>query len=78
MLLCGAPDRGRGSGEAAEQEEEGGPVQGKQMISAFQQEKFRHFFYHVLDLNNDHVISQEDFEARSKTSARPKECVLEP
>ena len=34
---------------------------GKQLISKFQQEKFRHFFYHVLDLNSDHVISAEDF-----------------
>ena len=36
--------------------------QGRALISEFQQHKFRHFFYHVLDLNNDHVISQEDFD----------------
>ena len=24
--------------------------------------QFVHFFYHVLDLNCDHVISQEDFD----------------
>ena len=36
--------------------------QGRALISEFQQQKFRHFFYHVLDLNNDHVISQEDFD----------------
>ena len=34
---------------------------GRQRLSDFQQRKFRHFFYHVLDLNNDHVISEEDF-----------------
>ena len=34
---------------------------GRQRLSEFQQSKFRHFFYHVLDLNNDHVISEEDF-----------------
>ena len=36
-------------------------VRGKQLLSTFQQQKFRHFFYHVLDLNSDHVISAEDF-----------------
>ena len=36
--------------------------QGKIFLSSFQQEKFIHFFYHVLDLNSDHVISQEDFD----------------
>ena len=36
--------------------------QGRALITEFQQQKFRHFFYHVLDLNNDHVISQEDFD----------------
>ena len=34
---------------------------GRERLSDFQQMKFRHFFYHVLDLNNDHVISEEDF-----------------
>ena len=33
-------------------------VRGKQLLTRFQQQKFRHFFYHVLDLNSDHVISQ--------------------
>ena len=33
-----------------------------ELISHFQQQKFRHFFYHVLDLNSDHVISAEDFD----------------
>jgi len=37
-------------------------IVGKQLLSKFQQEKFRHFFYHVLDLNSDHVISAEDFD----------------
>ena len=31
---------------------------GKQLLSQFQKDKFTHFFYHVLDLNRDHVISQ--------------------
>ena len=32
-------------------------IKWKNLISPFQQQKFRHFFYHVLDLNSDHVIS---------------------
>ena len=36
--------------------------QGKILLSEFQTDKFIHFFYHVLDLNSDHVISQEDFD----------------
>ena len=35
---------------------------GKEMLSQFQKDKFVHFFYHVLDVNRDHVISQEDFD----------------
>ena len=31
------------------------------MLTDFQRDKFRYFFYHVLDLNTDHVISKEDF-----------------
>ena len=34
---------------------------GKELLTEFQQDKFRYFFYHVLDLNTDHVISKEDF-----------------
>ena len=30
-------------------------------MTNFQQDKFKYFFYHVLDLNSDHVISSEDF-----------------
>ena len=37
-------------------------LDGKDLLTDFQQEKFKHFFYHVLDLNSDHVISAEDFE----------------
>ena len=37
-------------------------VRGAALLTSFQQQKFRHFFYHVLDLNSDHVISQEDFD----------------
>jgi len=36
--------------------------EGKKLLSTFQKDKFIHFFYHVLDLNTDHVISQEDFD----------------
>ena len=35
---------------------------GKLFLSSFQRKKFTYFFYHVLDLNTDHVISQEDFD----------------
>ena len=42
-------------------EEETEPVLlGKKLLSQFQKDKFVHFFYHVLDLNRDHVISQVD------------------
>ena len=46
--------------ERAEDDQEE-DLQGRMLLSDFQQKKFRHFFYHVLDLNNDHVISEEDF-----------------
>ena len=36
-------------------------VAGKELLTDFQQDKFKYFFYHVLDLNADHVISEEDF-----------------
>ena len=45
----------------AEEEELEAP-QGKVLLSTFQRDKFVHFFYHVLDVNRDHVISQEDFD----------------
>ena len=45
----------------AEEEEVVAP-QGKTLLSTFQRDKFVHFFYHVLDVNRDHVISQEDFD----------------
>ena len=31
-------------------------------LTDFQKDKFRYFFYHVLDLNGDQVISSEDFD----------------
>ena len=34
-------------------------VIGKDLLTDFQQDKFKYFFYHVLDLNTDHVISAE-------------------
>ena len=37
-------------------------VTGKELLTDFQQDKFKYFFYHVLDLNTDHVISSEDFQ----------------
>ena len=37
-------------------------VVGKDLLTDFQQDKFKYFFYHVLDLNTDHVISAEDFD----------------
>ena len=50
-------DRGF-SDDVTETEEK---IMGENLISPFQYQKFRHFFYHVLDLNSDHVISAEDF-----------------
>ena len=47
---------------ARAEEEEVEPPQGKVLLSTFQRDKFVHFFYHVLDVNRDHVISQEDFD----------------
>ena len=44
-------------------------VRGKQLLTRFQQQKFRHFFYHVLDLNSDHVISQENKKNEEKMEA---------
>ena len=41
-------------------------VVGKDLLTDFQQDKFRYFFYHVLDLNSDHVISKEDFVKLNK------------
>ena len=38
-------------------------LSGRELLSDFQQDKFRYFFYHVLDLNSDHVISEEDFHS---------------
>ena len=35
---------------------------GGDLLTDFQKDKFRYFFFHVLDLNSDNVISQEDFE----------------
>ena len=34
---------------------------GGELLTDFQRDKFKYFFYHVLDLNTDHVISEEDF-----------------
>ena len=41
-------------------------VVGRELLTDFQQDKFRYFFYHVLDLNSDHVISKEDFVKLNK------------
>jgi hypothetical protein len=47
---------------ARAEEEVAAAPQGRLLLSAFQRDKFVHFFYHVLDINRDHVISQEDFD----------------
>ena len=36
-------------------------IKGAELLTEFQRAKFKHFFYHVLDLNSDHVISQVSF-----------------
>jgi hypothetical protein len=36
-------------------------VIGKDLLTDFQQDKFKYFFYHVLDLNTDHVISETKY-----------------
>ena len=41
-------------------------IVGKELLTDFQQDKFKYFFYHVLDLNTDHVISKEDFDRLNK------------
>ena len=41
-------------------------IVGKELLTDFQQDKFKYFFYHVLDLNTDHVISKEDFDKLNK------------
>ena len=43
---------------AREEEEEAEAPEGTILFSPFQKDKFVHFFYHVLDLNFDHFISQ--------------------
>ena len=35
---------------------------GGDLLTDFQKDKFRYFFFHVLDLNSDNVISSEDFD----------------
>ena len=35
---------------------------GGDLLTDFQKDKFRYFFFHVLDLNSDNVISAEDFD----------------
>jgi len=41
---------------------------GADLITDFQKDKFRHFFFHVLDLNSDCVISAEDFDKLNEAS----------
>ena len=47
---------------------------GHELISDFQKDKFRHFFFHVLDHNADCVISLEDFEKLNEVSISFKTC----
>jgi len=42
---------------------------GADLITDFQKDKFRHFFFHVLDLNSDCVISAEDFEKLNEVNS---------
>ena len=35
---------------------------GGDSLTDFQKDKFRYFFYHVLDQDHDQVISSEDFD----------------
>ena len=44
------------------------------MLTDFQRDKFRYFFYHVLDLNTDHVISKEDFIKLNKAGLVSTTC----
>ena len=47
---------------------------GADLLTEFQKDKFRHFFFHVLDLNSDCVISAEDFEKLNEVSPQPPIC----
>ena len=49
-------------------------VRGREMLTDFQRDKFRYFFYHVLDLNTDHVISKEDFIKLNKAGLVSTTC----
>ena len=49
-------------------------VRGRELLTDFQRDKFRYFFYHVLDLNTDHVISKEDFIKLNKAGLVPTTC----
>ena len=41
---------------------------GGALLTDFQKDKFRYFFFHVLDLNSDNVISSEDFDRLNEVS----------
>ena len=41
---------------------------GGDLLTDFQKDKFRYFFFHVLDLNSDNVISAEDFDRLNEVS----------
>ncbi len=41
---------------------------GGDLLTDFQKDKFRYFFFHVLDLNADCVISAEDFQKLNEAS----------
>ena len=48
---------------------------GHELISDFQKDKFRHFFFHVLDHNADCVISEEDFEKLNEVTITCTVCL---
>ena len=51
---------------------------GGALLTDFQKDKFRYFFFHVLDLNSDNVISSEDFDRLNEVSDSKDERRGEP
>jgi hypothetical protein len=49
---------------------------GGDLLTDFQKDKFRYFFFHVLDLNADNVISSEDFEKLNEVRGMKYICAI--
>ena len=49
---------------------------GGDLLTDFQKDKFRYFFFHVLDLNSDNVISSEDFDRLNEVSQLMSTLIL--